>query len=84
MENNILNEIKPVAYRKNFESEYCYVVGVKYGSEGIMPANAKCDVCCMSSSGGSACGGFHGASQLNDDVYIVRCANDMKCYDWKV
>lgn len=28
MENNILNEIKPVAYRKNFESEYCYVVGI--------------------------------------------------------
>lgn len=84
MENNILNEIKPVAYRKNFESEYCYVVGVKYGSEGIMPANAKCDVSCMSSSGGSACGGFYGATQLNDNVYIVRCANNMECYDWKV
>lgn len=82
MENNILDEIKPVPYRENFESEYCYVVGVKYGTEGIIPANKKCDVSCMSSSGGSACGGFYGATQLNDNVYIVKCANEMECYNW--
>lgn len=55
---------------------------MKYGTEGIIPANKKCDVSCMSSSGGSACGGFYGATQLNDNVYIVKCANEMECYNW--
>jgi prophage antirepressor-like protein len=24
------------------------------------------------------------ATQLNDNVYIVKCANNMECYDWKI
>lgn len=70
-------------YEKNEEYDGInLVVGIKYGSEGIIPCHKGCMSSCIGSSGDNLCGGYTGHEQVNvagTDLYIVKCAAEIKC-----
>lgn len=88
MNNTFFDEIRPVKRNQDFTStdtrgkKYSYILCTKYGHEGLIPTISKrnCSAC-ISSSGDSMCGCFHGATQFEGtDIYIVKCSGNMECY----
>jgi len=88
-------EVYPVKYREDFNSKKApyinqrcsYVLCVRYGSEGYIPTiirDSRNSIACMSSSGGSVCGGYCGVENVNGtDFYVVRCMNHMECMQYE-
>ncbi|GAB6155451.1 hypothetical protein JCM17380_42020 [Desulfosporosinus burensis] len=60
------------------------VMGVSYGSEGIVPCHSGCDNnCCISDSGDVLCGGYMEHSEVTETVtgaklYVVKCHNTVE------
>ncbi|HBW34072.1 hypothetical protein [Desulfosporosinus sp. BICA1-9] len=72
--------------RKSYEISELYekinlIMGVSYGSEGIIPCHRCCDNnCCISDSGDVLCGGYMEHSEVTETVtgaklYVVKCHN---------
>lgn len=73
---------KPVEKNNDYTGE-SFIVGVRYGTEGISPCfrNSKCRSCVMS-SGASYCGNYGGHEEVNVEnkiLYIVRCLGEVYC-----
>ena len=65
-----------------YEAAVNLVVGIRYGSEGIIPCHVNCSDSCVSSSGDSFCGGHldHKEIEVNgSQLFIVRCQEGVKC-----
>lgn len=75
-----MNDIPRVKYNHDFEGEYSYVLCTEYGTDGLTPTLLNCSGGCVSSSGGSACGGYFGDEKIpNTNLHIVTCANGLEC-----
>ena len=58
---SVIDKIEFVKCNNNFKNKYSYVLGVRYGTHGVIPTNNQLIHCaCLSSSGDSACGGYGG------------------------
>lgn len=67
---------------EEYDEDFSLVVGVRYGSEGIIACHKGCLGSCISSSGDSICGGYRGHEEVEvkgTPLYIVRCSTDIKC-----
>jgi len=67
-----------------YSEEINLVMGVSYGSAGIIPCHRGCDNSCISDSGDVLCGGYIGHTEVTVTVtgtklYIVRCQNAVEC-----
>lgn len=70
-------------YEKNEEYDgENLVVGIRFGSDGIIPCHKGCMGSCIGSSGDNRCGGYGGHEQVKvdgTDLFIVRCVAGVKC-----
>ncbi|TEB10841.1 hypothetical protein Psfp_04091 [Pelotomaculum sp. FP] len=67
---------------ENYKWKYDLVVGVKYGTEGIIPAVNKLKTSCVSSSGSSLCISYAGHETIEINgvkLYIIYCLGGIKC-----
>ena len=76
--------LKRTEYNLNehYKDEYNLVVGVHYGSYGIIPCHNGSQCGCVSSSGDSLCGAYSGHEMVEVDgttLYIVKCNETVKC-----
>ena len=78
---SVMDKIESVKCNSSFINKYSYVLGVRYGTYGIIPTNNELKHCvCLSSSGDSACGGYGGEERIgNTNLFIVTCRNGMEC-----
>lgn len=78
---SVIGKIESVKCNSSFKNKYSYVLGVRYGTHGVIPTNNELKHCaCLSSSGDSACGGYGGEERIgNTDLFIVTCRNGMEC-----
>lgn len=62
--------------------DYDLVVGMRYGSDGIIPCHYGCGNSCVSASGNSLCGGYLDCEKVQigkENIYIVKCTENVSC-----
>ncbi|HBJ1652025.1 hypothetical protein [Clostridium botulinum] len=75
-------KIKNYDINEQYNEDFNLVVGVSYGSEGIIPCHKGCQCSCIGSSGDNLCGGYYGHEEIivdNTKLFIVRCNEKVKC-----
>ena len=83
MNRKLTTSAKPVGKNSDYKGE-SYIVGVRYGTEGIVPCFRSSHECigCVSSSGEIFCGNYGGHIDVEAEgktLYIVRCLGQIYC-----
>lgn len=67
---------------EDYREVYDLVVGIRYGSEGVVPCHRTCETSCVGSSGENFCGNYLGCTSVRaegTELFIVRCSGKVRC-----